>query len=135
MVVCAERGGLYANLTRFVDFEQPDAETMRRRIACENVLRRMREEATRPGHTLAQAFSDCQRFYSEEGFPDRWRGHHQGGLTGYASREVVATSASAHPIEVGQAFTWNPSLPGAKAEETFFLTVDRAEVVTRAQDS
>ena len=130
LVVCAERGGLYANLTRIVDFEEPDRETARRQEACEAVLRRMREEATRPGRTLADAFADCRRFYAEEGFPDGWRGHHQGGMTGYASREIIATPATRQEIRTGQAFAWNPSLAGAKAEETFILTNDGPEVVT-----
>ena len=33
-------------------------------------------------------------------------------------------------IEAGQAFPWNPSLPGAKAEETFILTVNGGETIT-----
>jgi Xaa-Pro dipeptidase len=132
LVVCAERGGLYANLTRIVDFEEPDRETARRQEACDTVLRRMRKEATRPGRTLADALADCRRFYAAEGFPDGWRDHHQGGMTGYASREIVATPETRQEIEVGQAFAWNSSLRGAKAEETFVLTGNEPEVVARA---
>lgn len=131
LVVCAERGGLYANLTRFVHFEEPDRDLKKRFDACETILRRMREEATRPGRTLAEAFADCQRFYAEAGFPEEWKLHHQGGLTGYASREVVATPETAEQIRVGQAFAWNPSVTGAKAEETFVLTSSGPEVVTK----
>ena len=57
--------------------------------------------------------------------PDGWRHHHQGGLTGYRSREAIATPGAALEIADGQAFAWNPSLPGAKAEETFVLTARR----------
>ena len=56
-------------------------------------------------------------------------GCHQGGSTGYGSREVIATPRTADPIEVGQAFAWNPSITGAKAEETFVLTDAGPEVV------
>ena len=132
LVVCAERGGLYANLTRFVDFEEPDPQTARRQVACETILWRMREEATRPGRTLADSFTDCQRFYAEEGFPDGWRDHHQGGMTGYASREIIATPQTHQEIRTGQAFAWNPSLAGAKAEETFVLTDVGPEIITRS---
>jgi antitoxin VapB len=130
LVVCAERGGLYANLTRVLDFEDPDPETARRQRACEAVLRRMREEATLPGRTLAEAFADCRRFYAEEGFPAGWKDHHQGGTTGYASREVIATPEAHVEIRAGQAFAWNPSLRGAKAEETFVLIGEGPEVLT-----
>ena len=130
LVVCAERGGLYANLTRILDFEDPDPETARRQRACGAILRRMREEATLPGRTLAEALADCRRFYAEEGFPDGWKDHHQGGTTGYASREVVATPETRGEIRAGQAFAWNPSLRGAKAEETFVLTEAGPEILT-----
>jgi Xaa-Pro dipeptidase len=79
LVVCAELGGLYVSLTRMVHFEEPDGYFERRQGACEEILRRMGEETTRPGRTLADAFEDCKRFYAEVGFPDEWRLHHQGG--------------------------------------------------------
>jgi len=131
LVVSAERGGLYANVTRIIHFDEPDLELKRRQEACETILRRMREEATHPGRTLAEAFADCQRFYVEAGFPDEWKLHHQGGMTGYASREIIATPQTQQEMQVGQAFAWNPSVTGAKAEETFVLTEHGPEVVTR----
>jgi Xaa-Pro aminopeptidase len=130
LVVCAERGGLYVSLTRIVDFEEPDREVARRQEACEEILYRMREEATRPGRTLADALEDCKRFYAEVGFPDEWRLHHQGGMTGYAAREVIASPETEQEIQVGQAFAWNPSITGAKAEETFILTGDGPVVIS-----
>ena len=132
LVASAERGGLYANLTRIVELDEPDPELARRLQACEEILGRMRDEATRPGRTLAEAFSDCRAFYSDAGFPDEWRLHHQGGLTGYASRELIATPRTDHVIEPGQAFAWNPSVTGAKAEETFVLTESGPEVIAGA---
>jgi Xaa-Pro dipeptidase len=133
LVACAERGGLFANLTQMVYFDDPDPDTLRRQEACQEILHRMREEATREGYTLAQAFDDCRRFYAEAGFPESWRYHHQGGMTGYASREVIANPSSQQQIKEGQAFAWNPSLEGAKAEETFVLGPDGPEVMTRTR--
>lgn len=129
VVLCAERGGLVANLTRFVWFEDPEPTKQRQQAVCETLLRRMRVEATLAGTTLAEAFAACQRFYAEAGQPMEWQQHHQGGLTGYASRELIATPRTAQVIQVGQAFAWNPSLPGAKAEETFVLTADGPEII------
>lgn len=132
LVVSAERGGLYANLTRFVELEEPGPELARRIEACDEILRRMREEATRPGRTLAEAFAACRGFYRDAGFPEEVRLHHQGGTTGYGSREVIATPFTEDVIAVGQAFAWNPSVTGAKAEETFVLTETGPEVVAGA---
>ena len=131
LVVCAERGGLFVSLTRMIYFQEPDPQTARRQDACEEILRRMREEATREGRTLAQAFEDCRRFYGEAGFAAGWRDHHQGGMTGYASRELIATRQTQQEIREGQAFAWNPSLEGAKAEETFVLGPHGPEILNR----
>lgn len=130
LVVSAERGGLYANVTRMVHFDEPDPEIARRQEACETILRRMREEATSGGNTLADAFGDCQRFYSEAGYPEEWRLHHQGGMTGYGSREIIASPATGQVIRIGHAFAWNPSITGAKAEETFILTETGPAIIT-----
>ena len=132
LVASAERGGLYANLTRIVELEEPDPELTRRQRACDQILARMRDEATRPGRALSDAFADCRRFYAEAGFPGEWRLHHQGGLTGYASRELIATPATDAVIETGHAYAWNPSIAGAKAEETFVLTEAGPELIAGA---
>lgn len=132
LVVSAERGGLYANLTRFVELQEPEPQLAQRIAAAAEILERMRLEATRPGMTLAEAFAACGGFYRDAGFPDEINLHHQGGLTGYASREVIATPATDHVIAVDQAFAWNPSITGAKAEETFVLAESGPEVVAGA---
>ena len=132
LVISAARGGLYANVTRIVELEEPDAELARRKAACDEILRRMREQATRPGQTLAAAFESCCRFYEDAGYPGEWSRHHQGGMTGYASREVIATPQTLDAVEAGQAFAWNPSIAGAKAEETFVLTENGPEVIAGA---
>lgn len=130
IVASAQRGGLYANLTRTVWLDEPDAEICRRQCACDEILTRMREEATRPGRSLADCFADLRGFYADAGFPGEWRLHHQGGITGYASRELIATPYTDVEIEPGMAFTWNPSVTGAKAEETFVLTEAGPQLVT-----
>ena len=130
LVVCAELGGLYVSLTRIVHLEEPDKDFWRRQGACEQILRRLREEATRPGRALADVFEDCKGFYAEAGFPDEWRLHHQGGMAGYAAREVIASPETRQEVRAGQAFAWNPSITGAKAEETFVLTENGPEVIS-----
>ncbi|HEX4735565.1 MAG TPA: M24 family metallopeptidase [Thermoleophilaceae bacterium] len=132
LVASAERHGLYANITLIRNFEDPDPETQRRMDACSEILARA-HDATRPGRTLADVFADIQRFYAEAGFADEWRLHHQGGSTGYRSRETIATAGTDDEIEVGMAFAWNPSISGAKAEETFLLAEEPMVVCAPAR--
>jgi Xaa-Pro dipeptidase len=134
LVVSAERGGLFANSTLFVELDYRPPELERRAAACDEILARMREEATLPGRTLADAFEDCTRFYAEAGYPGEWRLHHQGGSCGYLSREVIATPDTHDRIEIGNAFAWNPSITGYKSEETFVLTRNGPDVMTGAPE-
>lgn len=129
LVICAERGGLYANLTKVICFADPGAEYRRRQKICKTILHRMREVSV-PGRTLAEVFEECKKFYAEENFPQEWKNHHQGGLTGYGSREVIATPETRLEIQPGMAFAWNPSVTGAKAEETYIVTNSGSEVIT-----
>jgi Xaa-Pro dipeptidase len=128
LVTSAERHGLYANITLIRNFDEPDAETQQRMYACEEILAQARD-ATRPGRTLAAVFADIEGFYADAGFPDEWRLHHQGGSTGYRSRETIATPDTHDEIGTGMAFAWNPSITGAKAEETFLLAASEPTVV------
>jgi antitoxin VapB len=77
--------------------------------------------ATRVGATSAALFKVAQDAYAAEGFQGEERFHHQGGPTGYGEREWIATPAGTQLVVQNQAFAWNPSIRGAKAEDTVIL--------------
>src|SRR5207247_8149931 len=118
LAVTAERGGLYVSLTRVVSFGSapPGLERLVRAAAEVDaaVL-----AACRPGATLRELFEVLERAYEEQGFPDEWRRHHQGGLTGYRGREVFAVPGDPTPLPEACAVAWNPSVTGGgKSEDT-----------------
>ncbi|CCQ98122.1 hypothetical protein CULT_80015 [[Clostridium] ultunense Esp] len=55
---------------------------------------------------------------------------HQGGATGYASREYFATPASEEVVHLHQAFAWNPAILGLKSEDTILVGEKENEVLT-----
>lgn len=121
LVFCARGHGLYANLTRFVSFAPLSAEAneMHRQV------REVEAQAlalSRPGTPLEAVYREFEKGYAALGHPQAIREHHQGGTTGYLSREVVATADSVEAISANMAVAWNPSLPGAKVEDTFLVT-------------
>ncbi len=122
-VLVAERWGLHVAVTRFRELEPPTAE-LADRIAATSRVELAMHEATRPGATLGMVIAAAQAAYRSAGFPDEWRDHHQGGTIAYQGRERVAIPDDATAIVPGMAFAWNPSIAGAKAEDTFILGSD-----------
>ncbi|MET1155330.1 M24 family metallopeptidase [Arthrobacter sp.] len=129
-VVCARRDGMIANVTRWVRFgeagsAESDAEA--RIAAVESDLLR----ATVPGARLNEILAELGAAYLRHGFgADQWRLHHQGGTAGYAGRDPRATESTDDRVVVNQAFTWNPSGPGVKIEDTMLLTASGMKPLT-----
>jgi Xaa-Pro dipeptidase len=134
LAVTAERDGLHTSLTRLVSFGAPPPELtslVEAVAACDARLL----AASRPGRTLGEAFAVLAEEYARHGFPDEWRHHHQGGLTGYRGREVFAVPGGEAVIPGSCAVAWNPSITGgAKSEDTALVSSDGVDVVTRTPE-
>ncbi|RZA26597.1 MAG: M24 family metallopeptidase [Proteobacteria bacterium] len=129
LVFCARRHGLYANLTRFVYFREPNAQEIR----AKHDLAAIEAEvfaATRPSTSLGALYEQIAIAYARFGYPDEIMKHHQGGPTGYLAREEVARPESKTRVEDGMAFAWNPSLTGTKIEDTVILNQGKLEIIT-----
>jgi Xaa-Pro aminopeptidase len=133
VVLGAERGGLNVSLTRMVHFGAVPVALDRVRT-CTLEIHADLLDATRSGRSYKHFFSDMQNAYAHAGHPDGWRAHHQGGPTGYACREAIITPSSDGAMSNGQAFAWNPGLPGAKNEETVLLTASGVRCLTRGDN-
>lgn len=133
VVAVAERWGLHVAVTRFAELEAP-GDDLARRIAAADEVHRAMVAATEPGATFGDVLAAARRAYADAGFPDEWTLHHQGGSIGYQGRERIATPGDRTPIVEGMAFAWNPSIAGAKAEETFALGPKGRRVLTGRGD-
>jgi Xaa-Pro dipeptidase len=132
LVGCAAYKGLISCATRFVCF-RPMTELEDRMQSLAHIDAAV-NLSTRPGRTLGELFFILQRAYADQGFDGEWRCHHQGGPTGYMNREAIASPGSDVKVRTAQAFAWNPSIPGAKIEDTILCTADAVEVLTACSD-
>jgi Xaa-Pro dipeptidase len=127
--LCARKWGLAISITRFVHFGALSDELAARFNSAAQVNAALLD-ATRVGATSAQLFQAAQAAYAAEGFPGEERLHHQGGPTGYGEREWVATPSGTEAVVNNQAYAWNPSIRGGKAEDTVILRDGRIEWLT-----
>jgi len=126
MSVTGERDGLFVSCTRTVAFDPPSWLEDRTRDA-------MRVEATalaatravgRAGGTAGDVFGAIRDAYADLGWEGEWQNHHQGGAAGFAGREWTATPGHDAAVELPMAYAWNPTVQGAKSEDTHLVTDD-----------
>ena len=129
IAVCARRGGLIASLSRIACVGEIPDELRRKTEAVAHVFAKFLS-ATREGTSGAEIYKIAVDAYAEKGFGDEINRHHQGGAAGYKSRDWVAHSASAEVVQKNQAFAWNPSITGTKAEETILIGDGGLEYLT-----
>ncbi len=127
--LCARKWGLAISITRFVHFGTLPAELEARFKSAAQVNAALLD-ATKVGATSAALFKVAQDAYAAEGFPGEEKFHHQGGSTGYSEREWVATPNGSETVVNSQAFAWNPSIRGGKAEDTVILRDGKIEWLT-----
>ncbi len=127
--LCSRKWGLAISITRFIHFGELPAELAARFKSAAQVNAALLD-ATRVGATSAELFRVAQAAYAAEGFPGEEQFHHQGGPTGYGEREWVATPDGTQTVVNSQAFAWNPSIRGGKAEDTVILRDGKIEWLT-----
>ncbi|MFC4542136.1 M24 family metallopeptidase [Halosolutus amylolyticus] len=130
--VTAERAGLHASCTRTVAFDPPswleDRHATAARVEA-TALAATREVAT-AGGTAGDVFEAIQDAYDALGYTGEWENHHQGGAAGFAGREWIATPDHDAAVETPMAYAWNPTVEGAKSEDTALVTADGIDVLT-----
>lgn len=129
LVLCGRRHGLVMSVTRLVHFGQPSRELLERHQAVATVDARMIRH-TRPGVKYEELFKQMKAAYDEVGYPDEWQQHHQGGLSGYSTRERLLLPNSRDTVQELQVYAWNPSIAGVKSEDTILVEGSTQEILT-----
>lgn len=130
LVCCGRRQGLIISCTRLVHFGKLPAELRRKHDAVLKVDVAL-NLSTRVGEEIGSVLTAGIEAYSEVGFAEEWKMHHQGGPTGYSPREFRATPDEKRKVMRNQAFAWNPSIAGTKSEDTILAKEDGTEFLSR----
>ena len=130
LVLGGSRWGLQVSITRFIAYH-PLSDELKRKWGDVNQIARYFTLETRPGRAWADVFRGATDLYARLGWPEEWKLHHQGGPTGYRSREFTANPESPGTVSAVQAAAWNPSITGTKSEDTILVTEQGHEFLTR----
>nr|WP_122012729.1 M24 family metallopeptidase [Maliibacterium massiliense] len=126
---CFRKYGIVQSMTRMVHFGPVDAELQAKLEACAAVDAAYVRN-TIVGKTWMDAFKAGQAEYAAQGWPDEWKNHHQGGLAGYNSRELIVLEDNAEPVLNNSLAAWNPTIQGTKMEDTFLISENGQENLT-----
>jgi antitoxin VapB len=127
--LCTRRWGLVVSITRFIHFGKPSAELVKAFDGAASINAALLH-ATRNGAASSDIFAAAKQAYGAAGDAAEIERHHQGGACGYAERDWVVTPAGKEHVVAPQAFAYNPSMRGAKAEDTVVLSDGKIEVLT-----
>ena len=129
LVLSGRQQGLVCSVSRMVSFSKPSVE-LARRIRAAAYVNAVLIAHSRPGSALRDILALGKGAYEAMGFPDEWKHHHQGGVIGYEPREYLATSESEDILSDGQALAWNPTIAGAKMEDSILITQNSIKIMT-----
>jgi Xaa-Pro dipeptidase len=130
LVVCGRRAGLICAVTRMRAFT-PLTVAERERYAGLLRVEAAYLDATRAGARIGAIVAAGTSAYAGNGFAaGEWHAHHQGGPTGYTTRDYLADPGTDRVAVDRQAFAWNPSGGGFKVEDTVLIAGDELEVLS-----
>lgn len=133
IVVCAKREGLIASLSRIVCVGKIPSKLKHKTEAAAYVFAKLLSE-TKTEKSGAQLYQIAAEAYAEKGFTNEINLHHQGGATGYKTRDWVIHPASSEKVFPNPAFAWNPSITGTKVEETCLILDNEIAMLTETPD-
>ena len=127
--------GLYSSCTRTVAFDPPAWLHDRHRAAARVETTVLAATARNgPDGTAAPVFEAVREAYAALDHTGEWREHHQGGAAGYAGREWFLAPGSDATLDLPMAYAYNPTVEGAKSEDTVLVTGDGFETLTDTGD-
>ena len=122
----AERDGLNASLTRSVYFGKTPDELVKRQNAV-NYMEAFYWHQLKVGANLKDIFNLGKDMYEKLDFKDEYKKHTQGGLVAYTAREIYADEIHDCFLKENNLMGWNPTVPGAKAEDMILIKKDKIE--------
>ena len=131
--VNARKWGLVTTITRIVFFGKVE-ENLRKQYNDNVYIECGMIAASKPGVKMSEMFKTTVDLYTERGYPNEWKLHHQGGSQGYRNRDYIIFPNSTEKVLENQCLCWNPTIAGrkygTKSEDAFVATNNGPIMIT-----
>jgi antitoxin VapB len=130
LVLCNKKYGLHVPITRTVCFgDHVDPETERRYEAAGTIAASCIAHSL-PGVKFSEILDMQKKLYAQLGYPDEWRNHFQGGITGYIPNDSTLCFDTGAVMKENQAFNWFITITGVNTEDTYIS--GKNEIITHS---
>ena len=126
LATVAERDGVNISVSRSVYFGKAPEDLNKRQEAV-NYIEAIYCSKSKPGEKLKNILESGKEAYKGVSYENEWKNHTQGGIVAYQPREVLATESCDLQLSSNNLVSWNPTVPGAKAEDIILIKDNGAE--------
>jgi len=125
-----QKFGLTAPISRMIYFGATLPQELQDKFQAACSIEAHTINSCNPGRRFADILRIQKGLYQETGFPEEWKKHFQGGITGYVVNDPSRCLDERATIRDRQTFNWYITITGVKVEETLLVIDGKKEVLT-----
>ena len=129
-ILALRKNGLNAVFTRSVYFGDQLPEEISRKYEAANTIAANCIAHSVPGTKFTSILKMQKELYAELGYPDEWKNHFQGGITGYVINDSSLCFDPDAVMVPNQTYNWFITITGVNTEDTYLSRASGGELLT-----
>jgi len=130
IVIAFRKYGLNAVLTRSVYFGDHLPEDIGRKFEAASIIEANCIAHSTPGTKFESILQMQKELYADLGYPEEWKNHFQGGITGYVVNDSTLCFDPKATMVRDQTYNWFITITGVNTEDTYLSHGEDGEILT-----
>lgn len=130
LILVMRKYGLNSVFTRSVYFGNKLPEEIDRKFSAASTIAANCIAHSIPGIKFSEILAMQKRLYADLGFPDEWKNHFQGGITGYLINDSSLCLDPEAIMVANQTYNWFITITGVNTEDTYLSRGECGEIFT-----
>ncbi len=130
IVIAFRKYGLNAVLTRSAYFGDHLPTEIADKFEAASIIEANCIAHSTPGTKFASILEMQKELYAEVGYPDEWKNHFQGGITGYVVNDLSLCFDPTATMVKDQTYNWFITITGVNTEDTYLSHGEDGEILT-----
>jgi Xaa-Pro aminopeptidase len=130
IIIAFRKYGLNAVLTRSVYFGNNLPIEIADKFEAASIIEANCIAYSTPGTKFTSILNMQKELYAELGYPDEWKNHFQGGITGYVENDSSLCFNQQATMVKDQTYNWFITITGVNTEDTYLSHGEDGEILT-----